>query len=180
MSAVPLVELGPDGTTFLQPVTVTIPVSSEVADPATVRVIAFNESVDEEIYTFLNHPKITKNDKKEIVKQAISNSLLRNFINVLIDNSRIDLLEDTLSEYKKLFDNQNKVLKVIVYSNKVLSDKQKSNLEESLEKKNNRKVELNNVIDPSIVGGLRIEYEGMILDDTINHYLHSLKSNLTK
>lgn len=140
----------------------------------------FVESVDKEIYTFLNHPKITKKDKKEIVNKAISNSLLKNFINVLIDNSRIDLLEDTLSEFKKLYDNQNKVLKVIVYSNKVLSDKQKDNLILSLETKNNRKVELNNVIDQTIVGGLRLEYEGMVLDDTINNYLQSLKSNLTK
>jgi F-type H+-transporting ATPase subunit delta len=140
----------------------------------------FTSSLDEEIYTFLNHPKITKNDKKEIVSKAISNSLLKNFINVLIDNSRIDLLEDTLSEFKKLFDNQHKVLKVTVYSNKVLSDKQKANLIESLETKNNRKVELNNVVDSKIVGGLRLEYEGMVLDDTINNYLHNLKTNLTK
>ena len=141
---------------------------------------SFNDSLDDEIYKFLNHPKITKKNKKEVVEQAISNSLLKNFIYVLIDNSRIDLLDDTLVEYKKLYDNQNKVLKVTVYSSKVLSDKQKQNLIDSLEKKNSRKVELNNVVDTRIVGGLRLEYEGMILDDTINNYLHSLKSNLTK
>lgn len=141
--------------------------------------IAITKSLDKEIYTFLNHPKITKTQKKEIVNKAVSNSLLRNFINVLIDNSRIDLLEDTLVEYKKLYDNQNKVLKVNVYSSKVLSDKQIKNLVESLENKTKRRVELNNVIDTRIVGGLRIEYEGMILDDTINNYLQSLKSNLT-
>ena len=142
--------------------------------------VAFNDSLDDEIYKFLNHPKITKKDKKEVVGNAISNSLLKNFIYVLIDNSRIDLLDDTLVEYKKLYDNQNKVLKVTVYSSKVLSDKQKQNLIDSLETKNSRKVELNNVVDTTIVGGLRIEYEGMILDDTINNYLHSLKSNLSK
>lgn len=141
---------------------------------------AFIEGLDDEIYTFLNHPKITKKDKKEIVSKAISHSLLKNFIFVLIDRSRIDLLDDTLVEYKKLYDNQHKVLKVSVYSNKVLSDKQQANLIESLEAKNNRKVELNNVVDETIVGGLRIEYEGMVLDDTINNFLHSLKSNLTK
>ena len=44
--------------------------------------IAITDSLDKEIYTFLNHPKITKANKKEIVKNAVSNSLLRNFINV--------------------------------------------------------------------------------------------------
>ncbi len=43
VSTVPLVELGPEGTTFVHPVTVTVPVSNEVADPSAVRVIAFNK-----------------------------------------------------------------------------------------------------------------------------------------
>ncbi len=139
-----------------------------------------NESFDADIYKFLNHPKITKKDKKEIIANSIENDLLKRFVFVLIDNSRIEFLEDTLVEFEKMINNQNKVMIVQVFSNKKLSTEQSAQLVTNLELKHNRKIELENIVDRSIVGGLRIEFEGMILDDTINNYLHSLKANLTK
>lgn len=138
------------------------------------------ESFDADIYKFLIHPKITKKDKKEIIANSVTNDLLKRFIFVLIDNSRIEILEDTLVEFKKIINKQNKVMVVQVFSNKKLSTEQTERLVTNLKIKHNRKIELENIVDRSIVGGLRIEFEGMILDDTINNYLHSLKANLTK
>lgn len=140
----------------------------------------FNAAIDEDIFKFLNHPKISKQNKKEIIDQSVDNTLLKHFIYVLIDNSRIDLLEDSLSEFEKYVRNQNKVLEVKAFSGKSLTSEQKTKLAESLSKKHNRKIELENIVDQSIVGGIRIEYEGMVLDDTINNYLRGLKANLTK
>ncbi len=139
-----------------------------------------SKAFDTEIYKFLIHPKITKKEKKDLVGKFVENDLLKRFIFVLIDNSRIEILDDTLQEFGKLIDNQNKIMKVQVYSHKKLSLEQHKQLTTNLEKKHNRKIELENIVDRSIVGGLRIEFEGMILDDTINNYLHSLKANLTK
>jgi len=136
--------------------------------------------LDAEIYNFLIHPKIKKEDKKEIISGVIKNDLLKHFVFVLIDNLRIELLEEVLVEYEKIVDNQRKVMKVQVFSHKSLLPEQKKQLVENLGKKHNRKIELKNIVDKSIVGGIRIEFEGMILDDTINNYLHNLKANLTK
>ncbi len=140
----------------------------------------FSNAIDDEIYKFLNHPKISKKDKKEVIKNALTNELLKNFIFVMIDNFRIELLEESLIEFKKIVDKQNNVMKVTVYSKKEINTDQKNQLKTNLKKKHNRKIELKNIVDGSIAGGLRIEYEGMILDDTINNYLQTLKHNLTK
>ena len=142
--------------------------------------MVLNEAFDAEIYRFLNHPKIKKKDKKAIIDKIINNDLLRRFVFVLIDNSRIEFLDEILIEFEKIVDNQNKVMKVQVFSSKKLLPEQVKKLSVNLEKKHNRKIELDNIVDKSIVGGLRIEFEGMILDDTINNYLHNLKANLTK
>ncbi len=138
------------------------------------------EAFDADIYKFLIHPKVSKKDKKEILLKIVQNDLLRSYIFVLIDNSRIELLEDTLMEFEKIVNNQNKMMKVQVFSKKSLTSEQVKQLVTNLEKRHNRKIELENIVDETIVGGLRIEFEGMILDDTINNYLHSLKANLTK
>lgn len=139
-----------------------------------------DNAIDEDIYKFLNHPKISKNDKKEVVKKAITNDLLKHFVFVMIDNFRIELLEESLAEFKKIVNRQNNIMNVSVYSKKELSTEQINDLKTNLKKKHNCKIKLKNIVDTSIAGGLRIEYEGMILDDTINNYLQTLKANLTK
>lgn len=140
----------------------------------------FVSSLDTDIYIFLNHPKITKTKKKEVLKVSINNELLLHFVYVIIDNLRVDLFDDIYEEFKKLYDNQNKILRVKAYLNRKLSTQQEENLKKSLQKKLNRNVELISIVDKSIVGGMRVEYEGMIHDNTINNYLHSLKANLLK
>lgn len=141
---------------------------------------SMNKAIDIEIHNFLIHPKIKKENKKKIISGVIKNDLLKRFVFVLIDNHRIELLEEILVEYQKIIDNQKKLMKVKVFSQKLLSAEHKKQLVKNLGKKHNREIELENIVDKSIVGGMRIEFEGMILDDTINNYLHSLKANLTK
>lgn len=141
---------------------------------------AFLDAQDDEVYKFLNHPKVSKHNKKDVIAKAITDSLFKNFVNVLIDNSRIDLLEDCFNELTKIVNNQNKIMDVTVYSMKPLLKTELDKLVENLEKKHNRTIKLENIVDQKIVGGLRIEYEGHVLDDTINNFLGSLKANLTR
>ena len=141
---------------------------------------ALIEAYDEDISKFLNHPKVSKKDKKDVVATVITDSLLKHFVFVLIDNTRIEFLEDCFNELKVIVDNQNKVMNVTVYSQKLLSEQELQDLKASLKKKHNRNIEMTNVVDNTIIGGIRLEYEGMVLDDTINHYLSSMVSNLMK
>lgn len=140
----------------------------------------FVNALDIEINKFLNHPKVSKDDKKHLLKNVVSNDLLYNFVCVLIDNTRIDYLEDCLQEFKKIIDHQNHVMNVTVYAGKKLTKQALDNLVVNLSKKHNRKVAITHVVDPVIIGGLRIEFEGNVLDETINNYLHGMKANLTK
>ncbi len=141
---------------------------------------AFVDAQDEDISKFLNHPKVSKKAKKEVVGKVITDSLFKNFVFVLIDNSRIEYLDDCLSEFKVINDNQNKVMNAVVYSKELLPISDLNKLKNNLGMKHNRKVRIENIVEPNIIGGLRIEYEGNVLDETINNYLETLKNNLTK
>jgi F-type H+-transporting ATPase subunit delta len=141
---------------------------------------SLNQAIDDDINKFLNHPKVSKKDKKAIIEQTVLDVTLRHFVFVLIDNSRIEYLSDCLGEFEKIINVQDKVMKVQAFSGKKLSKEQIEQLVSNLGKKHNRKIELDNIVDKSIVGGIRIEYDGNILDETINNYLHGLKANLTK
>ena len=142
--------------------------------------VAFTDAQDEDITKFLNHPKVSKKNKKEVIGKAITNSLFKNFVFVLIDNSRIEYLNDCLSEFKVINDNQNKVMNAVVFSREKLPISDLNKLKNNLGMKHNRKVTMENIVDPTIIGGLRIEYDGQVLDETINNHLQTLKNNLTK
>ena len=139
-----------------------------------------NDVIDEEIYNFLNHPKISKKDKKEIIQNSIENDLLMRFMFVLIDNSRIPLLKECLDEFEQIVNDTNKVMNIQVFSKKLLSVEEINQLNVNLKKRHNKTIILENIVEQEIIGGLRIEYNGMILDDTINNYLNNLKFKLTK
>lgn len=141
---------------------------------------AFLDAKDHDVTTFLNHPKVHKQDKKDVLKKAVKNTVFLHFLYVLIDNQRIDLIDDCFDEYVKIVNNQDKVMDVTVYSQNPLTKEELVSLQQSIGKKHSRKVRLENVIDGSILGGIRIEYEGHILDQTINNYLHSLRNDLTR
>ncbi|MEC9485092.1 MAG: ATP synthase F1 subunit delta [Candidatus Izemoplasma sp.] len=136
--------------------------------------------IDRDSHIFLTHPNVPKEDKKTVIAKMSEDELFRHFLFVLIDNNRLNELNNIKDEYKTILDKQNKLLEVTVYSRKNLSDTEKDRVIKDLKQKTNRDISLKNVVDESIVGGLRIEYEGYILDDTINNYLHSLKANLKK
>ena len=141
---------------------------------------SFLASIDDEVMQFLKHPKISKQDKKDVIGKATSNNLFKHFVYVLIDNNRVELMQDVYDEYTTILNEQNKLMMVTVYSKKSLTKAEQDDLINSLSKKHNRTIELKNVVDQTIVGGLRIEYEGYVLDDTINNYLGNLKANLIR
>jgi len=141
---------------------------------------AFVDAQDEKILKFLTHPKVKKNEKKEVIANVVTNSLFKNFVFVLIDNSRIEYLDDCLSEFKAINDKQNKLMNAVVYSKELLPIADLNKLKNNLGMKHNRKVMIENVVDETIIGGIRLEFEGQILDETINNHLQTLKYNLMK
>jgi F-type H+-transporting ATPase subunit delta len=140
----------------------------------------FLDGLDKDIMKFLNHPKITRQSKKDVLAEAVNQTVFKHFLYVLLDNARIDLLEDCYEEFTTIINDQNKSMKVVVYSQQEMTTTELDKLQHNIGKKHNRKVSISNVVDRSILGGIRIEYEGHVLDQTINHYLHALKSDLSK
>ncbi len=141
---------------------------------------SFLDALGEEERTFFLHPRMKKADKKDIVKASSLPELFRDFLFVTIDNSRFDELENIFKRYRQLKANMHKILHVKVYSKKPLDDQRIKTLKQEYENRYNRQVTLENHVDKDIVGGLRFEFDGKVVDDTINHVLNQLKSRLTK
>ena len=141
---------------------------------------AFTKELDKEQLNFFIHPRIKKADKKAVIKGMEANQLFTDFIYVLIDNNRFENINDIKNDYDKLILDQGKIMRIDVYTKESLDKSRMSQLKKQYEKKYNRQVQLENHIDPSIVGGLRVEFDGKVLDNTVNHTLSQLKNRLAK
>ena len=129
----------------------------------------------------LTYPKISRENKKKTLKDTLINfnELFINFLNVLIDNNRISYINEIESDYIRLVNESKGIYEVIVYSASKLSDTQLDETKSSLKKLLNAKsVNINNMIDESLIGGIRAFYNGKTFDLSVSNKLNSLKNSL--
>lgn len=138
----------------------------------------FAEGLDEKTQSFFIHPKIARQDKQNVLDTAVKDPLLANFLKVLVDNQRFSLINAILLAYREILDNRHKVMHVLIYSNQPLSEENLKKITNKLSKRYHRTVESEHFIDTSIIGGVRIEFEGNVIDETINRQLENIKSSL--
>ena len=141
-----------------------------------------NSYFDEEFISFLNNPKISKDNKKEVFSKAFNNLNKNVFavLMVLIDNNKIVYLSEVINELLSLIDEVNNVVTVEVISISKLSEIEKLSITNYFIKKLNKKITLKEVIDEKLVGGLVIKYEGKIIDGSLFTKQESLKEYLKK
>ena len=141
-----------------------------------------NSYFDEEFISFLNNPKISKDNKKEVFKKVFSNLNKHVFASlmVLIDNSKIVYLNEVVTELKNLIDEENGVVTVEVLTIYKLSELEKLSITSYFIKKLGKKIELKETIDEKLVGGLVIKYQGKIIDGSLFTKQESLKEYLKK
>lgn len=138
----------------------------------------FSNGLDQESMNFFNHPRISLDDKKQVIKNVVEKGLLQDFLFVLLDNHRFGNILVIKDEYRKLLDEMSKEVTGVVYSKVPLSSDLMVKISNSLMKKTNKKVNLTNEIDDSIIGGFRIEYETNIIDNTINSKINDMVSKI--
>ena len=96
-------------------------------------------------------------------------------LKLMCDKDDIKLFPVVCSRIRQLYNDEMGILAVTVTSARRLTDDQMRRLCEQLEKITSRKVELTNVVDGECIGGLRLEYGGLSIDDTIRHRLENIK-----
>ena len=138
----------------------------------------FVKSLDNSINSFFMHPKIEIMEKHQVIENIVKNHLLANFLKVLLDNSRFELLPTIVYAYLDLINEMNEIVEVNIISNIKMSEGNLKKIKTNLETKLLKKVKIIERLDSSIIGGIKIEYQGNIIDQTINASLDGLRQSL--
>lgn len=133
--------------------------------------------------TFLTNPLISNEDKKEILTEIFSkeiDSLMLNFLKVLVDKNRFQVFGEIVDSYNLTLDKINKVSRVKIVSAVQLSENLKDKLKEKLENKLQKTVTLDWEIDSEIIAGLVIKMGDNIVDTSLKHKLEDLSKSISK
>lgn len=138
---------------------------------------------DEDISKVFMHPSITLDAKKEILKKSISTEIdetLLNFLYVLLDNNRLFDLPLIVVAYKELLNKYENVIEVDLYYKYPLTDEQRVEIKDKLSNYYQKKVVLHEILDDSLIGGIKITTAGEVLDVSVLSSLSNLKNSLKK
>lgn len=135
---------------------------------------------DDEIMRFFKSPVIKADEKKKVIKDSLrlKEDDFLYFLYVLVDNKRLDMVDDILSDYSDLIDEKLNIGRFFVYSSKELSDLQIKQMENLLCVKYGKKVILDVNVDENLIGGIVIKYKNNIIDDSVSGRLTEIKNSI--
>lgn len=137
-----------------------------------------NENND--LSAYLENPLWSQQDKKDILLKTSGvldlNDDTLNCLNVTIENGRISDLKLILNGFEKIYNSKNNIEKVCVETVKKLSSKQEAKLKKIVENLLGKKVLIDYVINPKILGGLRVQCGSKMFDNSLINKLNYLEN----
>ncbi|UCF77176.1 MAG: F0F1 ATP synthase subunit delta [Betaproteobacteria bacterium] len=101
-----------------------------------------------------------------------------NFVRVLAENRRIELLPEIRAQYEALRNERENVVDAAIHTAFELSDSQVAELVAALERKTGRKVKAHVEIDDELIGGVKIVVGDRVIDGSARAQLAALESAL--
>ena len=118
--------------------------------------------------------EILRNTLKGVDKNIVA------LILVVMENNRTNDLLDIFESFNSYCNEYRGVSEGLIYSTLKLDQKVINQIEEKISKIEHSQVELKNVVDPSLIGGVKIVIHDRIYDGSIKHHIEVMKKDLLK
>ena len=138
-------------------------------------------AADERVRAVVADPKLSDAQAAGVFIGILSGKLTAeadNFLRVLAENGRLDLLPEIRAQFEALKNEREGVLEAEVHSAFELSDAQLADLVQRLEKKTGRKVKAKLEIQKDLIAGVRIILGDKVIDASARAQLGALETAL--
>ena len=138
---------------------------------------------DPQIVQFFNHVLIENDKKIQLLDQSFKGNVdqyVLNFLKLLVQSRRIRYIDDIVKSYINLSNQYLGIEEGMIYTPYELTDQQIQDIEKAISQKENKKVTLKVSIDPSLLGGIKVQIANRIYDGTIKNKVEMLKKELLR
>ena len=146
------------------------------ADALTLATAVFNENPA--YLDLLASPVISKETRKALLREAFGETLPKEItacIALMCDNGHIREFAAMQETYMEQFHALSKITVATIISAVELSEQEKTALLQQLSNSTGHTVRATYMVDPALIGGVKVEMDGCVLDGTIKHRLRELK-----
>lgn len=150
----------------------------EVLDGLTLAAAVFQENPD--YLSLVQNPALPKEERLDLLDKAFSgvHVYVLHLLKLLCERSALSLTPGALEQYKALLFEERGILPVEAVSAVPLTEEQRKALTDKLSARTGKTILLENTIDPSLLGGVKLRYEGRELDGTAAGRLSALRRSL--
>lgn len=115
---------------------------------------------------------------RNIFSKALDN-LLVNTISIMLKNQRATLIDELLPAFREEKRRREHIASVLATTAVPLSGDLRDQIKHSLETQLRQQVELEEQVDESLIGGIRLQVNNTVYDGTIAHQLKKLERSLS-
>lgn len=136
---------------------------------------------DPSFIPFFAHVLISDETKNKLLDDSFGTSVHKyvlNFLKILVKKRRIRYIKEIVRSFIKLSNKHLGIEEGVVYSAFDLSDEQLAAIEEAVSKKENKKIILRVIKDPSLIGGVRVQINTRVYDGSVKNKVSRLKESL--
>lgn len=135
-----------------------------------------------ELMTILKHPKVHRDDKKEILTKVFSDihPYTKNFIRLLVDKNRFMFFSQIVKCYINAYNQHFNIEIAYVESAVKLNDEQLEKIKVMLERKMQKHVDMHISVNPDLLAGIRVKIGNEVLDNSAASRLQSMKNRVMK
>ena len=129
----------------------------------------------------LSAPNLTKEERCDIIDRCFKTQVheyVCSFLKILMEKGYIRRFPDCVEAYRQLYNEDHGILRVCAVTAVALTDAQNEKLCAKLGSITGKTIDLINRVDPSCIGGVRLDYDGKRLDDTVSHRLDAVRGLL--
>ena len=129
----------------------------------------------------LSSPNLSVQERCNILDDSFRGNVqpyVLNFLKILTEKGYMRYFFDCCKAYEESYNRDNGILPVTAITAVSLNPAQAEKLTAKLCQITGKQVKLHNRVDPQVLGGVRLDYDGKQLDDTVSHRLDAVRSLL--
>ena len=138
---------------------------------------------DEQMRDLLSNPKISAQQKKDLFTAVVGDrldGLTKNLVAMLIDSHRAVLIGSIAEQFDELKREHEKVVRARITSAKPLTDEQRTQIVEALERRYGKKIEAEHDVDPDLLGGARVQVGDQVIHASMRDALAQMAAALAR
>ena len=159
-----------------------VPASAAKSIPAELEVFHALLAENAELRILFSTPAIPTSKKQAVLTELAARleltPLTRNFLNVVIQHDRMNLLGEISAAVRTLLDERLGMAVAEITTVRPLDDAEKQELAEALRARTGREVRIRYSLDPSLIGGVLARVGSTIYDGSVRGQLERLRAGL--